>query len=127
MQSDKEKIKKAIMDYYHKGHVKSDGEQYREILHDEWKIFWLDQQNNLQIADKETYISWYKPDNVDNRLTWNTQFYYIDVSGDLASVKLKISNQQFGYTCTVTAILSHCFDNTLIYFLHIDFDHDSDE
>lgn len=98
MDNEEEKIRKIIMDYYHEGHMTSNGELYRQLLHNEWKIFWLDPAGNLQTADKETYISWYEPDKVDNTLKWETEFYYVDVTGDLASVKLKIANQQFGYT-----------------------------
>ena len=40
-------MKKAIMDYYHEGHVKSDPELYKEILHDEWKFFFFDNKDKL--------------------------------------------------------------------------------
>jgi len=94
---EKEAIKKAIMSYYHEGHVKSDPKLYEKVLHDEWKIFYLDKKGQLKIADKKTYMSWYDPKKVDKTLQWKTEFFYIDVSKYLASVKLKIGNQKFGY------------------------------
>ncbi len=94
---EKEEIKKAIMSYYHEGHVKSDPKLYEKVLHDEWKIFYLDKNGQLKIADKTTYMSWYDPKRVDKTLKWKTEFFYIDVSKYLASVKLKIENQKFGY------------------------------
>ena len=42
--ADRETIKRAIMDYYHEGHVKSDSKYYEEILHDDWKIFYLNEK-----------------------------------------------------------------------------------
>jgi hypothetical protein len=98
-QADKEKeaIKKAIMNYYHEGHVKSDPSLYEKVLHEEWKIFYLDKNGRLKTADKTTYMSWYDPKKVDKTLKWKTEFFYIDVSKYLASVKLKIKNQKFGY------------------------------
>ena len=95
--AEREAIKTAIMDYYHQGHVKSDPECYRQILHDEWKIFYFDEQDKLCIADKEEYISWYNPNEVDDSLEWETKIYFIDVYKNNASVKLYIGNQEFGY------------------------------
>jgi cell division protein FtsI/penicillin-binding protein 2 len=94
---EEEKIKKAIMDYYHEGHVKSDPTLYNQILHDEWKFFYLDNEGKLIAVDKETYKSWYKPDKVNPELKWETKFYYVDVSKHNAAVKIKIKNQDFGY------------------------------
>ena len=94
---EKDEIKNVIMTYYHEGHVKSDPKLYENILHDEWRIFYLDKNGNLKIADKMTYMSWYDPKKVDKTLKWETEFLYIDVSTYLASVKLKIKNQKFGY------------------------------
>lgn len=94
---EKEKIKKAIMDHYHEGHVKSDPTLYDRILHDEWKFFYLDEEGKLIMVDKETYKSWYKPDKVNPELKWETKFYYIDVSKHNAAVKIRIKNQNFGY------------------------------
>ena len=90
-------IKKAIMDYYHEGHVKSDPKLYEKILHDDWKIFYLNEKGELKQADKKTYMSWYNPDKIDTTLNWKTTFLYVDVSEHLASVKLSIENQKFGY------------------------------
>ena len=94
---EKELIKKAIMEYYHEGHVQSDGELYREILHDIWNILWISEDGKIESADKEEYISWYKSENKNDSLEWKTELYYIDVSGNIGSAKIKISNQDFGY------------------------------
>ena len=94
---EKESIKKAIMDYYHEGHVKSDPKYYENILHDDWSIFYLNDKGELKKADKKTYMSWYDPSKIDTTLKWETKFLYVDVSEHLASVKLCIENQKFGY------------------------------
>jgi len=94
---EKDTIKRAVMEYYHEGHVKSEPKLYDKILHDDWKIFYLNEKGKLEQADKETYMSWYDPDKNDSTLKWKTTFDYIDVSGHLASVKLEIKNQKFGY------------------------------
>jgi hypothetical protein len=102
-QSDQEKetekrvIKKAIMDYYHEGHVKSDPELYKNILHDEWKFFLFDENKQLSIVDKTEYLSWYDPKKVNKDLTWTTEFYNIDVTGNNAAVKLRIECEEVGY------------------------------
>ena len=95
--SEIKKIKKAIMDYYHEGHVKSDPKLYNEILHDDWKIFYFNKKGELEQADKKTYMSWYDPNKNDTTLNWKTTIEYIDVSEELASVKLRIENQKFGF------------------------------
>jgi hypothetical protein len=97
MNNNKRQIKKLILNNYHKGHENSDGELYRPILHDNWKIFWINQDNKIEFADKETYISWYKPENIDKKLKWKTKILDIDIEGNLAAVKIKIFNQDFGY------------------------------
>jgi len=90
-------IKKAIKDYYHEGHVQSDPELYKNILHDEWKLFLFDDNGKLNIVDKAEYLSWYDPAKVDKTLKWKTEFYYVDVTNNMGAVKLRIGNQQFGY------------------------------
>ena len=90
-------IKKAIMGYYHEGHVKSDPELYKSILHDEWKFFLFDENKQLRIVDKAEYLSWYDPEKVNKDLTWTTEFYNIDVSGNNAAVKLRIECEAVGY------------------------------
>ena len=47
-----EAIKKVIIDYHHEGHVKSDPELYKNILHDEWKLFLFRPVS----GDKWTYL-----------------------------------------------------------------------
>ena len=94
---EEELIKKAIIDYYHEGHVKADPQLYEQILHESWRFFMFDNDNNLKIVDKNEYCSWYDPEKVDTRLQWNTEFYYIDVFENNAQVKLKIETQDFGY------------------------------
>ena len=91
-------IKIAIMDYYHEGHVQFKPELYDEILHDDWKFFYFDREGNLEIVNKETYKSWYAPENFVEGLEWNTEFLHIDVTSNNASVKLQIGNQNVEYT-----------------------------
>ena len=90
-------IKKAIMDFYHEGHARSDPELYKYILHDEWKFFLFDENNQLKIIDKEEYLSWYDPEKVNSDLTWSTEFYNVDVTGNNAVVKLRIECEEVGY------------------------------
>ncbi|MFC1724441.1 nuclear transport factor 2 family protein [candidate division KSB1 bacterium] len=90
-------IKRSVMDYYHEGHVKNDPELYEQILHDEWKLFWLDDNGKLQIADKKEYLSWYKPEEVDKTLHWETEFFYVDVTENIAAVKLRLECEKVMY------------------------------
>jgi len=92
-----ELIKKAIMDYYHEGHVKADSNLYEQVLHDEWKFFMFDEQEKLKIVDKKEYYSWYDPQNVDPKLQWKTEFFYVDVYKNNAQVKISIENQNVKY------------------------------
>ncbi len=94
---EKSAIKEAIMNYYHEGHVKSDPNLYDNILHDEWKFFLFDENNQLEIVDKNEYLSWYSPENFNNNLNWKTKFYYIDVTNNIGSVKLKLECEEVGY------------------------------
>jgi hypothetical protein len=97
MKSDKKQIKDLILKNYHKGHELSDGELYRPILHDQWRIFWINKEKNIESADKETYISWYQPELCDTKLQWKTKILKIDIEGHLAIAKIKIFNQVSGY------------------------------
>ncbi|MFX1327834.1 MAG: nuclear transport factor 2 family protein [Promethearchaeota archaeon] len=97
IEREKNSIKKAIMDYYHEGHVKSDPELYKKILHDKWKFFLFDENENLRIVDKEEYLSWYSPEKLNDNLRWSTEFYYIDITGNVGAVKLKLECEEVGY------------------------------
>lgn len=97
MLTDKNQIKELILNNYHKGHELSNGELYRPILHENWQIFWINQEKKIESADKETYISWYKPEKIEKRLKWKTKIIIIDIEGNLAIAKIKIFNQDFGY------------------------------
>jgi hypothetical protein len=97
METEKDVIKKAIMDYYHEGHVKSDPVLYKNILHDDWKFFLFDEEKQLRIVGKNEYMSWYDPEKVNNDLNWITEFNYIDVTGNNAAVKLRIECEEVGY------------------------------
>ncbi|WP_185234995.1 nuclear transport factor 2 family protein [Teredinibacter franksiae] len=94
---DKLLIKEVIMEFYHEGHVTSDPKYYRQILHDDWKMFSVGDDGGLFQVDKSTYLSWYDPSKNDVSLNWKTEILYIDVSAPLASVKVNIGNQKFGY------------------------------
>ncbi len=97
VEKEKAAVKKAIMDYYHEGHVKSDPELYKKILHDEWKFFLFDEKGKLRIVDKAEYLSWSDPKKVDKSLKWETEFYYVDVTDNLAQVKLRLECQKVKY------------------------------
>ena len=94
--AEKQAIQKAVLDYYHEGHVKSDPQLYESILHPEWKFFLLD-QGQLRIVDRDEYFSWYNPDNADPELTWETEFYSVDVTENIAAVKLRLECQKVRY------------------------------
>lgn len=94
---DEEEIRHLILDCYHRGHELSEGELYRNALHDRWQLFWCDAEGKLGTTDKETYISWYRPEKRDGSLRWETEILHLDISRNLASAKLRIKNQQFGY------------------------------
>ena len=95
-ETEKEAIRKAVLDYYHEGHVKSDSQLYENILHPEWKFFLLD-QGQLRIVDRDEYLSWYNPEDVDPELTWETEFYSVDVMENIAAVKLRLECQKVRY------------------------------
>ena len=97
MLTDKGQIEELILNNYHKGHELSNGELYRPILHEKWQIFWINQQKKIESADKETYISWYKPEKIDKSLKWKTEILNINIEGNLAIAKIKIFNQDYGY------------------------------
>jgi len=85
------------MDYYHEGHVQYKPELYDEILHNEWRFFYYDQEGNFKIVDKEIYKAWYRPEKRNDKLVWYTEILNIDITGNNASVKLKIGNQTVEY------------------------------
>ena len=96
--NEEEIIKKAIMDYYHEGHVQFKPELYDGILHDDWKFFFFNKEGRFEIVDKETYKSWYNPEDRDDKLEWYTEILNIDIAGNNAAVKLKIGNQTVEFT-----------------------------
>lgn len=93
-----EAIKKAIVDYYHEGHVNSDSSLYEEIFLDEWKFFTHDEHGQLRVIDKNEYYSWHDPNKVDKSLNWKTEIEYIDVTNKIGSVKIMIGNQNVQFT-----------------------------
>ena len=95
-EAEKAAIREAVMVYYHEGHVKSDPELYKQILHPEWRFFVLD-AGKLRIVDRSEYLTWYDPKKVDPSLQWETEFYYVDVTEHLAAVKLRLECQQGKY------------------------------
>lgn len=97
LEKDKALIKKAILDYYHEGHVKSDPELYKRILHDEWKFFLFDKEGRLRIVDKNEYISWSDPSKADPALGWKTDIFYIDVTGKVGAAKIKLESNKVIY------------------------------
>lgn len=89
-------IMRAILDYYHEGHAKYDPNLYDQILHPKWKFFLLE-QGQLRIVNREEFNAWYHPSKYNPDLEWETEFYFVDVTADLASVKLRIENQNVRY------------------------------
>jgi hypothetical protein len=94
---EKEAIRKAILDYYHEGHVQYDPELYKNILHPDWKFFMFDQNRELKIIDRDQYCAWYDPQDVDPELEWETEFYSIDVTEDVGAAKIRLENQNVRY------------------------------
>ncbi len=93
---EKEAIENAILDYYHDGHAKYDPELYAQILHHEWKFFMFE-QDQLKVVDREEFYSWYAPEKLNSDLKWETEFYSIDITGNIAAVKLRLENQKVRY------------------------------
>ncbi len=91
------KIKKAIMNHYHEGHAKHDFKYYDGILHDEWNFFRLDEKGPLQIVDKAKYYSWYDHKDFDKRLNWETEIYYVDITGSVGSAKIRLECEKVRY------------------------------
>ena len=94
--TEKQNIQKAIIDYYHEGHVTSDPEYYEQILHDRW-LFYVYVGEELKIIDKAEYMSWYKPEENDASLNWSTDFFYVDITNNIAQAKIKLENQKICY------------------------------
>lgn len=97
--NDREKaaaIERALIRYYHQGHARSDFRLYNEILHPDWKYFQL-LGEDLKIVSREEFNSWYLPENFNPDLDWETEIYSIDITGNLAAVKLRIENQKVMY------------------------------
>lgn len=96
-ETEKEIIRRAILDYYHEGHAKHDAKYYEPILHPEWRFFLMSEDGELQIIDRAEYASWYDPADYDPELEWETEFYSIDVTGNVAAVKLRLECQTAQY------------------------------
>ena len=60
-EAEKEAIRKAILEYYSKGHDTCDPALYEEILHPRWRFMLFDAQEELMIVDRSEYCSWYNP------------------------------------------------------------------
>ncbi|MCG3260029.1 MAG: nuclear transport factor 2 family protein [Candidatus Heimdallarchaeota archaeon] len=90
-------VKKAIMDHYHEGHDKHDYKYYIDILHDDWKFFMFNRDGNLLIVDKDQYCSWYDPKDYDENLTWETEFLYVDTTGNVGSAKIRLECEKVKY------------------------------
>ena len=89
-------VQKAILDYYHEGHARYDPELYANILHPEWKFFMFE-GDKLKIVDREEFYTWYAPEKMNPELEWETEFYSVDITGNIASVKLRLENQIVKY------------------------------
>jgi hypothetical protein len=97
IEAEKAAIRQTILDHYHKGHALHNAEYYKPILHPEWKFFLLGNDGELRIIDRDEYFSWYDPKDRDPALDWETEFYSIDVTGNIAQVKLCLECQKVQY------------------------------
>lgn len=66
-------IKQAILDYYHEGHAQYSPDLYAKILHPEWKFFLIEDEE-LRVVDREEFYSWYAPERLKPDLKWETSF-----------------------------------------------------
>lgn len=96
-EAEKEAIRKAVLDYYHEGHVTCDPALYEKILHPEWRFMLFDGEGKLMIVDRSEYCSWYDPRDADPELTWETEFYSVDVTENVGTVKLRLECQKVKY------------------------------
>jgi hypothetical protein len=96
-ESEKEAIRRIIMENYHEAHSRYDPALYEPILHNDWRLFHLDDEGKLHIINRDEYVASYDPSKRDPRLKRQTKIHYINVDGDIASAKLRIANQDFGY------------------------------
>ncbi|MBN1122817.1 MAG: nuclear transport factor 2 family protein [Anaerolineae bacterium] len=90
-------IKQAILDYYHEGHAKHDAKYYEPILHPDWRFMILDESGQPRIITRDEYLLFYDPKDRNPDLEWETEFYSVDVTGNFASVKLRIECQTVRY------------------------------
>jgi len=97
-EADKEAIRKAILDYYHEGHVQYAPELYKKVLHPDWKFFMLDENDELQIVDRAKYCEWWDPKNRQPGREWETEFLSVDVTGNVGAVKIRLEDQNVRYT-----------------------------
>lgn len=95
--AEEQAIKQTIMDYYHEGHARHDASYYEPILHPEWRFMLFDSNGQLRIIRREEYLSYYNPQDRNPDLEWETEFYSVDVVGNLASVKLRLECQTVRY------------------------------
>jgi hypothetical protein len=96
-ENEKGAIRRIIMENYHEGHSRYDPALFEKILHSEWKLFYLDEEGMLGIVNRDEYLGLYDASKRDPRLKWRTKIHYINVDEDIASAKLRIANQDFGY------------------------------
>jgi len=85
---EKQAIHETIMANYHEGHVQNDPDLFRRVLHPEWRFFRIDAEGELVIQDRAAYVAQYEA--MKRELDWETEIISIDVTGDFASVKLRI-------------------------------------
>ncbi len=95
--NDIEAVKKLILGHYHEGHAKHDWKYYEGALHKDWKFFLLTQEGKLNIVDRDTYYSWYDPKDYDENIHWETEIYYIDLTGNVGSAKIRLESEEVHY------------------------------
>jgi len=81
-------IHDAILANYHEAHIRNDSSLFLRILQPEWRFFRIGAEGNLEIQDRAAYVAQYAA--MKRKLDWETEIHAIDVTGDCASVKLRI-------------------------------------
>ena len=53
--------------------------------------------NELKVVDRDEFCTWYAPEKLNPELDLETEFYSIDITGNIASVKLRLENEIVRY------------------------------
>jgi hypothetical protein len=95
-QVDINQIKGDLERFYVLGHSEYDPELYHQILHPTWKMYHFE-DGVLTEVDRDEFCRWYDPGKKDPSLIWDFEIHSVDVTGDVAQVKLHLENQRVLY------------------------------